>query len=938
MRKHMYTSIIAFIALIAATSGVCSVSTGIVPGTPQTVWYESDVDGSSQAYAVYVPRVAPGPDGYPAVFHTHGYGWHVSTGFSEWQREWARTRGWVLINLNARGPQFYEGIGEVATIEVVEDASSRFNLDRDRLYITGASMGGTGAFRHGVRHPYIFAAAVGVDGWTDYRLWHHHWYARKDARDDIEEFRRPFLESCSPLYWAQRARWGAVRMVVDGRDTTVWPDNGILLHAALSDLSYYTDGKYDVDMTLNYEKGHGGGHDLRSAYRFFEGRQRIRHPDSFHCRTYLLKHGRMYWSTIEGFKQFGLPASLVADVDEATISLRTENVSRFSLHLPASPAAEYDRIHVYADGLPVYHGAPDGADEGTVTAEAIDNNRGETVAWALVPHERTTLHRTAEVSGPIGEVFARPFMVVYGTLGSREMTEMHRREARDFASGWNSFMIREGATHGQVVRAYPEDVVSDKAMRDHGLIVFGTKETSRLLNRAYRKGDIPVVVGEDYVTVQDLGGERTYYGDSYGCFLAYPNPLADNRQYLLAARGQWYTKPEGKNPAGLEYDMEKLPWAYPDYVVFNTDQSRLPHVMNVNNKPPVTCYEAAYFCEAGFFDSRWRPDRAATLDRALKQHHDIEFIHVHRISTSAGSVRVQITDASGNGVGDARVTVTWPKGHRSLSGLTDSEGWVELKTPAGCRSENAHVIGLMATGAVYDFYSDRVRRADQADVAVWLSPPEVVSTLGHTTAFEIGACVENLRPDEAPITILPQTQPAGSRWIPEKQLIQSEGTETVSRSFQWHPQTLPAGRYDLTFRAAVRGKSAMAPPAVERTISVHAGVPRQTGLFVDEMRAEDIVSTQPLQITCQISATSEEHESIRLYCSIIPSGRDRGELEGRTRYLQPQEVVVDPMGNAAVGWQVPETDGLPPGDYEAVVYAPNAPALTHRQGFTVRMP
>jgi hypothetical protein len=115
-------------------------------GTADVVWYRSPVDGSQQAYGIYVPANPPPPEGYPAVFHAHGYGWSVSSNFSQWQRDWADAHRWVLINLNARGPQFYECIGEVATLEVVRDATSRFGLDGRRLYITGASMGGTGHF------------------------------------------------------------------------------------------------------------------------------------------------------------------------------------------------------------------------------------------------------------------------------------------------------------------------------------------------------------------------------------------------------------------------------------------------------------------------------------------------------------------------------------------------------------------------------------------------------------------------------------------------------------------------------------------------------------------------------------------------------------------------------------------------------------------------
>ena len=129
----------------------------------------------------------------------------------------------IRDSLNARGPQFYWGIGDIATKEVIDDLDQRFGIDRQRVYITGGSMGGTGAYRQGIAHPERIAAAVGVDGWTDFGEWHWHWYSRKDQPDDIEEFRRPLLEAASPPYWADRALWGDVYIIADAQDNVVYP-------------------------------------------------------------------------------------------------------------------------------------------------------------------------------------------------------------------------------------------------------------------------------------------------------------------------------------------------------------------------------------------------------------------------------------------------------------------------------------------------------------------------------------------------------------------------------------------------------------------------------------------------------------------------------------------------------------------------------------------
>ena len=117
-----------FLPLLAASSAARAA------GVSQFVWYSSSVDNSEAAYGVYLPDgPAPSPAGFPAVFHGHGYGWGVNAYFTDWQKQWADDHGWVLLNINARGPNFYGGIGDVAVQEIVRDASARFNLDPDRL-------------------------------------------------------------------------------------------------------------------------------------------------------------------------------------------------------------------------------------------------------------------------------------------------------------------------------------------------------------------------------------------------------------------------------------------------------------------------------------------------------------------------------------------------------------------------------------------------------------------------------------------------------------------------------------------------------------------------------------------------------------------------------------------------------------------------------------
>ena len=49
-------------------------------------------------------------------------------------------------------------------------AKEKFNIDEDRIYLKGESMGGGGTWYVGTRHPDIFAAIAPVYGGWDYHV------------------------------------------------------------------------------------------------------------------------------------------------------------------------------------------------------------------------------------------------------------------------------------------------------------------------------------------------------------------------------------------------------------------------------------------------------------------------------------------------------------------------------------------------------------------------------------------------------------------------------------------------------------------------------------------------------------------------------------------------------------------------------------------------
>ena len=56
----------------------------------------------------------------------------------------------------------YNGLAEQDVLRAMDDVKRAYNVDEDRVYLTGLSMGGGGTWHLGLRYPDLFAAIAPV--------------------------------------------------------------------------------------------------------------------------------------------------------------------------------------------------------------------------------------------------------------------------------------------------------------------------------------------------------------------------------------------------------------------------------------------------------------------------------------------------------------------------------------------------------------------------------------------------------------------------------------------------------------------------------------------------------------------------------------------------------------------------------------------------------
>ncbi len=122
-------------------------------------------------YQVYVPPSYDGHRSLPMILFMHGSGERGSDGLKQtqvgmpsqirWHRDWFDA---IVVMPQCPDDSVFRGAVADAAYSALEKSVKEFHGDRDRIYVTGLSMGGYGVWQEIVDHPGVFAAAVAVSG------------------------------------------------------------------------------------------------------------------------------------------------------------------------------------------------------------------------------------------------------------------------------------------------------------------------------------------------------------------------------------------------------------------------------------------------------------------------------------------------------------------------------------------------------------------------------------------------------------------------------------------------------------------------------------------------------------------------------------------------------------------------------------------------------
>ena len=549
--------------------------------------YRSEVDGSVQPYGLLVPTSYDRDRSYPLIVLLHGYkgGWAID-GYA--LKEWC-----IVAGIYGRGEVPYKEIGERDVFEVIEDVKKRYNIDEDRIYLTGHSMGGRGTWYLGLRRPDVWAAIAPLSART---------YV-----EDVEapKYLRALRDEESPIHLAENALNLPIFVSHGSEDKVVPVEHSRRMVALLRGMGY----------AVEYDERPGMGHTWSSSGRpwwgeewldrpiisnFFHKHRRKRYPRKVCYKTNSLRFNKAYWVEIDEMDTVYEAAQITAEVlEDNMIRIQTGNIVQFTLRLNKDLGIDMDKaLTIIVNGFKArIESLPK---SGKVTLRAMLDEKGEATGYLLLLNpeeaERVTkfsvwgrldekgiteilqvapqgngLRKTPSLFGPITDAFNSPFILIYGTQGSEAEVEANKRAAYDVATWWKSY-----ANGDYEVKTDMDIAVQD--IMNYNLVLFGNPKTNAFVARINEK--LPIKFKDEGICV----GSQRFAGNDASLIMIYPNPLNPTRYVLLNSS----TTVKGMGNIKKLYNR----WVMlPDYVVFNN-----------------AFVEEGWkgYLAAGFFDKNWQ--------------------------------------------------------------------------------------------------------------------------------------------------------------------------------------------------------------------------------------------------------------------------------------------------------------------------------------------
>ncbi len=511
----------------------------------------SEIDGSVQYFAVVPAKPDKPSDDKPGLVLTlHGAAVEALGQANAYAaKPWCH----IVAPTNRRPYGFdWEDWGRLDALEVLHIAQRELAADPRRIYLTGHSMGGHGAWHLGVTYPDRFAAVGPSAGWIS--MWSYAGARRPENPDPLQEMLLRAASASDTLALARNLSAAGVYILHGEKDDNVPVQQARIMRKHL--------GEFHQDFAYHEEAGKGHWWSLPSPphvggaacvdwppmFEFF-ARHTLPKPAEVRQVEFTTASPGVsawcHWAGIEAQHKAFTPSSLSLrhDPDERSFAGKTENVARLALDVGHAKPGKPIRVELDGQKLEPIPWPADGKRIWLVKSEG---------GWRSAPKPAASLkgpHRY----GPFKEAFRNRVLFVYGTQGTPEENAWALAKARYDAE---TFWYRGNGAVDVV-----SDLVFDPSVeQDRNLVLYGNAKTNKAWNALL--SDSPVQMTPGRVRL----GERELAGEDLACLFVRPRPGSDRALIGVVS---------GSGLAGMKL-TNRLPYfvsgvGYPDCLILGSE-------------------------------------------------------------------------------------------------------------------------------------------------------------------------------------------------------------------------------------------------------------------------------------------------------------------------------------------------------------------------------
>jgi hypothetical protein len=412
----------------------------------------------------------------------------------------------------------YRWAGETDVFEAIADVCRRYNIDKDRIVLRGMSMGASGTWHLGLKHPDFFVALGPYCGYVD-----THKFSETPLSDFVKvgplpEHQELGLHMLDSVDYAANA--GVVPAVACMGEKDVFFQAHVIMGEAMK-----MEGLTMVNLISP-----GTGHTI-DPVTHAEQMKRIKEyadrglnhqPTEIRFVTWTLKYSHCHWLQVLGLEKHYARAEISARITDDAIEV-DEPTNITSFVLPTGMKKSKVRI---------------GKTE--FDAEAIYRDKGGSfmvfsrtkTGWQY--GRRSSAGKRPGLQGPIDDAFTAPFVCVRGTgkPWNQGADDYAKASLKRFADEWHHYFRGE-------LPIKDDTAVTEEDIRTKNLILFGDPGSNSWIAKALP--NLPVKWTHENVS---LAGQE-YPAADHVPALINPNPLPGGEQhYIVLNSGHTFREAE----------------------------------------------------------------------------------------------------------------------------------------------------------------------------------------------------------------------------------------------------------------------------------------------------------------------------------------------------------------------------------------------------------